>query len=160
MDCLNNPEKFNVKRFNFTQPLDHFNSSETRKWSQQTQWRNDTFKPKSDGDIIFLLIGEKWLHMKTPSVHNFYSKNIQSGKLYTVRHFMAEGVPKTTLYDILRRYDNNLPATRQPGSGGSNAKLIPRNLVTLKRQFDNKDGIGLLPFISIWNAFLLAGFDV
>uniref|UniRef100_A0A914DSX9 Uncharacterized protein n=1 Tax=Acrobeloides nanus TaxID=290746 RepID=A0A914DSX9_9BILA len=56
-DCLNNPEKFNVKRFNFTQPLDHFNSSETRKWSQQTQWRNDTFKPKSDGDIVFLLIG-------------------------------------------------------------------------------------------------------
>ena len=74
-------------------------------------------------------------------VYNFYSKNIQSGKLYTVRHFMVEGVPKTTLYDILRRYDNNLPATRQPGSGGSNAKLTPRNLATLKRQFDNKDGI-------------------
>jgi hypothetical protein len=32
-------------------------------------------------------------------VYNFYSKNIQSGKLYTVRHFMAERVPKTTLYD-------------------------------------------------------------
>uniref|UniRef100_A0A914D739 Transposase n=1 Tax=Acrobeloides nanus TaxID=290746 RepID=A0A914D739_9BILA len=73
-------------------------------------------------------------------VYNFYSKNIQSGKLYTVRHFMAEEVPKTTLYDILRRYDNNLPATRQLGSGGSNAKLTSRNLATLKRQFDNKDG--------------------
>ena len=74
-------------------------------------------------------------------VYNFYSKNIQSGKLYTVRHFMAEGVPKTTLYDILRRYDNNLSPTRQPRSGGSNAKLTPRNLTTLERQFDNKDGI-------------------
>ena len=65
-------------------------------------------------------------------VYNFYSKNIQSEKLYTVRHFMAEGVAKMTLYDILLRYDNNLSATRQPGSGGSNAKLTPYNLATLK----------------------------
>lgn len=74
-------------------------------------------------------------------VYKFYADNIQSGKMHTVRHFMAEGVPRTTIYDILQRFDNRLPATRQPGSGGSNVKLTPRNLATLKRLFDHKDGI-------------------
>jgi transposase len=74
-------------------------------------------------------------------VYKFYSDNIHSGKIQTVRHFMAEGVSRRTIYDILHRYDNNLPASRQSGSGGSNARVTGRKLTTLKRLFDHKDGI-------------------
>ncbi|CAG0879817.1 unnamed protein product [Darwinula stevensoni] len=74
-------------------------------------------------------------------VYKFYSDNIEKGKLHTVRHFQAEGVPKWTVYRILTRFHNNLPASRQPGSGGSNKKMTPRKLAALRRAMDNRDGI-------------------
>jgi len=43
-------------------------------------------------------------------VYNYYSKNIDSGKLYTVHHFKDEGIPKSTIYDILKRYNDDLSA--------------------------------------------------
>jgi transposase len=74
-------------------------------------------------------------------VYNFYSENINAGKLYTVHHFQAEGVPKATVYRILKRFQVNLPASRQSGSGGSNRKMTTRKKAALKRAMDNKDGI-------------------
>lgn len=74
-------------------------------------------------------------------VYKFYSENIEAGKPYTLRHFMAEGVPRTTIYDILRRFDTNLPASRKAGSGRPPTIMTRRNLATLRRLFDHKDGI-------------------
>ena len=74
-------------------------------------------------------------------VYKFYSANIQSGKLFTVRHFVSEGVPKSTIYGILKRFHDDKPAFRKSGSGGSNAKVIGRKMTTLKRLFTHKDGI-------------------
>lgn len=74
-------------------------------------------------------------------VYKFYLDNIEMGKLHTVRHFQAEGAAKSTVYEILRRFHNQLPASRLPGSGGSNRKMTPRKLGALRRAMDNKDGI-------------------
>ncbi|KAI1720756.1 putative tripeptidyl-peptidase 2-like [Ditylenchus destructor] len=74
-------------------------------------------------------------------VYKFYSDNIAAGKDFTRAHFIKEGVPETTLYRILRRFDNNLPAAHQSG-GGRPAKIFtPNKLKALRRKFDHKDGI-------------------
>lgn len=74
-------------------------------------------------------------------VYKFYSDNIDKGKIYTVRHFQAEGAPRTTVYSILTRFHTNLPASRLAGSGGSGMKMNARKLAALKRTMENKDGI-------------------
>ena len=73
-------------------------------------------------------------------VYKFYSENIEVGKPYTVSHFMAEGVPRRTINNI-RRFGNDKPASRKLGSGRPSIKLTPRKFTTLRRLFDNKDGI-------------------
>ena len=54
---------------------------------------------------------------------------------------MAEEVSKSNICGILRRFQDNTPAFRQPGSGGSNVKFTGIKNTTLKRLFDYKDGI-------------------
>ena len=36
-------------------------------------------------------------------VYEFFEKNIELGKTYTVDHFAAEQVPRRTIYNILSR---------------------------------------------------------
>uniref|UniRef100_A0A914DK72 Transposase n=1 Tax=Acrobeloides nanus TaxID=290746 RepID=A0A914DK72_9BILA len=74
-------------------------------------------------------------------LYKFYSENIDRGKSYTLKHFMAEGVPRSTIYDILQRFHDKLPASRKSGSGRPPSKLPPRKLATLWRLFNHKDGI-------------------
>uniref|UniRef100_A0A914DRN3 Transposase n=1 Tax=Acrobeloides nanus TaxID=290746 RepID=A0A914DRN3_9BILA len=63
------------------------------------------------------------------------------GKSYTLKHFMAEGVPRSTIYGILQRFHDKLPASRKSGSGRPPSKLPPRKLAALRHLFDHKDGI-------------------
>uniref|UniRef100_A0A914E304 Uncharacterized protein n=1 Tax=Acrobeloides nanus TaxID=290746 RepID=A0A914E304_9BILA len=56
-DCYEHPENYGVKIFNFTQPLDNFDPDNKATWQQQVQWKNSSFVPKDDGDLIFLMIG-------------------------------------------------------------------------------------------------------
>lgn len=74
-------------------------------------------------------------------LYKFYSENMDRGKSYTLKHFMAEGVPRSTIYGILQRFHDKLPASRKSGSGRPPSKLPPRKLATLRRLFDHKDGI-------------------
>ena len=74
-------------------------------------------------------------------VYNFYSRNLSSGKIFTIKHFMEEGVLKMTVYDILKRYENNLPAIRRSGSGRTVKIFTAKKINQLKKDFDHKDGI-------------------
>ena len=49
-------------------------------------------------------------------VYRFFNENKSLGKMYTVRHFMAEQIPKRTIYSILQRSEH-FPAKRKQGSG-------------------------------------------
>lgn len=49
-------------------------------------------------------------------VYEFFEENKSLGKMFTVRHFMAENVPKSTVYSILKRSEHFKP-TRKEGSG-------------------------------------------
>jgi hypothetical protein len=74
-------------------------------------------------------------------VYSFYSKNIDLKKSFTVQHFMREGVPRSTLYDIVKRYDNDFPPKRRPRSG-RNPKIFTKTEINrLVATFDQKEGI-------------------
>ena len=67
----------------------------------------------------------------------FYEKNHSFGKSYCVKHFVAEGVSKRTIYAILKsgRID------RKSGSGRKAAIMTNKNKRKLKKLFENKDDI-------------------
>ena len=60
------------------------------------------------------------------------------GKTFTLNHFKAEQVPRSTLYIILDRIDR-FPAKRRQGGGKKNKKMSKRLANQLKRAFDDKD---------------------
>ena len=51
-------------------------------------------------------------------VYKFFEENKNLGKSYTLKHFTAEKVPRSTFYDILSRLED-FPAQRKPGSGAT-----------------------------------------
>uniref|UniRef100_A0A914E965 Transposase n=1 Tax=Acrobeloides nanus TaxID=290746 RepID=A0A914E965_9BILA len=73
-------------------------------------------------------------------VYKLYSDHQESGKQFTAKQFMDEGVSKSTIYDILKREDN-LPAERQSDSGRIAKIFTPKKVEQLKKDFDHKDGI-------------------
>ena len=71
-------------------------------------------------------------------VYEFYIENITLGKSYTVKHFLAEKIPKRTIYDIIQLAENDFGYERKNGSGRI-AKKMPRTKVTkLKTMFDDE----------------------
>jgi len=51
------------------------------------------------------------------SIGIFYEENKQKGKSYTLKHFVAEKVAKSTIYDTMARVDNGISLERKVGSG-------------------------------------------
>lgn len=76
-------------------------------------------------------------------VYNFYQTNISHGKSYTVRHFLAEGVPRSTIYDILERFSSGLGSERRPGTGRIPHILTKTKLKRLESTFKDKDGVSI-----------------
>ncbi|RMZ96734.1 tripeptidyl-peptidase 2 [Brachionus plicatilis] len=64
-------------------------------------------------------------------VNAFFNENRSLGKIFTVRHFMAEKNPRSTVYRILKRSEYFSPEWKQ-GSVQLNK---------LKKAFDHKDNI-------------------
>ena len=50
-------------------------------------------------------------------VSNFYKKNKNNGKIYTVNYFLKLGISKKTIYNVIDRVDYGKPLTRKFGSG-------------------------------------------
>ena len=50
-------------------------------------------------------------------MYEFYMENLNLGKSYTVKHYLAEKIPKSTIYDIIRRAENDFVYKRKTGSG-------------------------------------------
>ena len=76
-------------------------------------------------------------------VYEFYIKNRDQGKKFTVDHFLLEKIPKSTTYSIIRRAANDSGHERAPGSGRI-AKKMPSNKVNqLKKAFNNSQKVSL-----------------
>ena len=64
-------------------------------------------------------------------VYKFFEANKELGKIYTVNHFTAEKVPRSTVYRILSRFEC-LPAVRKECSGVTYRKMTQRQVNQLK----------------------------
>ena len=47
----------------------------------------------------------------------FYENNKHFGKHFTANHFMKEGIPKSTIYDTIKKVVNGINLDRKPGTG-------------------------------------------
>ncbi len=75
-------------------------------------------------------------------VYKFFFENKAKGKIYTVNHFMAEKVPRRTIYSILQRSEHS-PVQRKSGSGRKAKKMNKRQVNKLKKAFNHNDKLSL-----------------
>jgi len=74
-------------------------------------------------------------------VYRFYLDNRDKGKLFTVNHFTAEHIHKSTIYRIIKRAENESGWLRRVGSGRDAEKMPKKKVDQLKRVFDHQDKI-------------------
>lgn len=74
-------------------------------------------------------------------IAQYYEKNVQLGKIHTVRHFVLEGIPRDTVYKIINRYLECGTTATKPGSGRPAKILTPKVLDELKNKFENSDDL-------------------
>jgi len=55
-------------------------------------------------------------------IGQFYKVNKTLGKCFTVKNFLSMNIQKSTIYDIIKRVDNDLPLKRKTGSGNKAKK--------------------------------------
>lgn len=73
-------------------------------------------------------------------IGEFYRINWHKGKTYTARHFLAMGVPKSTLYAVMRKCDEGIPLARKTGSGRPRVKMPSDRVHVLKKYMTEKIG--------------------
>lgn len=74
-------------------------------------------------------------------VYNFYFQNRDKGKTFTVNHFLAEKIPKRTIYSIIERLELGLGWQRKSGSGPKAVKMNKKHVKDLCKMFNNKCGL-------------------
>ena len=74
-------------------------------------------------------------------VYKFVDLNPDMKKCAIVKHFMLEGVARSTLYDILQRKTNKISYERKVGSGRPVIKMSKLKVKRLKQRIDHRDGI-------------------
>ena len=74
-------------------------------------------------------------------LYSYYEKYKHFAKKFTIDHFISEGVKRTTIYDMINRFESGKNAKHQSG-GGRPAKIFNKQIKKkLKRLVNNKDGV-------------------
>jgi hypothetical protein len=76
-------------------------------------------------------------------IYEFYIENRSKGKKFTIEHYKSEGVPRQTIYDIIRRAENDSGHQRVRGSGRVAKVMTPKAITRLKAMFDHSDRISM-----------------
>ena len=72
---------------------------------------------------------------------NYIKCNPQLDKKSIVKYFVKEGMPRSTIYNIIDRYESNITMDRRTESG-CKAKIFDlRKRYLLKQYFDHKDNV-------------------
>ena len=74
-------------------------------------------------------------------IYEFYISNRTFGKKFTVNHFISENIPKSTIYSIIDRAENESGHERVQGSGRVAKIMKPSDIGKLIQYFDHQDGI-------------------
>ena len=62
-------------------------------------------------------------------------------KKFTVDHYMADGMPRATIYRVVKQYLNTKSIVRRSGSGRPAKKMAREKREALRRSVNHKTGI-------------------
>ena len=71
-------------------------------------------------------------------VYKFYQENKDKGKHYVAAHFLAENVPKTTIYRHINNAAAGKPLARKTGTGRKPIFNTSSNRLKIKKMFDHQ----------------------
>ena len=74
-------------------------------------------------------------------MYKSYSDNKNNGKIFTVNHFLPQNLPRSTIYDIIKRVEDEIAPDRKPGSGRKPKIMTKSRFDKLCKMFDHKCGI-------------------
>ena len=74
-------------------------------------------------------------------VYSYYKKFKHFGKKFTIDHFISEGELKSTIYNIINRFESRKPSKHQQGGGRPSKIFNQKAKKKLKRLVNNKDGV-------------------
>ena len=77
----------------------------------------------------------------TPEQECTYLMHRDKPKSFTAAHFILEGVPKSTVYDIINRAENAKGIERRPGSGRKSQIMNKKGINALSKAFDHSCSI-------------------
>jgi hypothetical protein len=72
-------------------------------------------------------------------VVTFYNNNTDKPISYTVKHFMAEGMPRSSIYNIINTYKKRLTTKEKVGKGRYFQKMSTSKVQKLYRMMNHKD---------------------
>ena len=97
-------------------------------------------------------------------VVTFYNNNADQAISYTVKHFMAEGMPRSSVYNIINTYKKRLTTKEKVGKGRYFQKMSRQKVQKLYRMMNHKDkftlsgaAVSLCLNIEIRQTFLSVG---
>jgi hypothetical protein len=70
-------------------------------------------------------------------VYEFYEKNICHGKLFVAKHFITEGVSKSTVYKHIKSAELNEPLERKKGSGHPTTIATKANIKKITKMLNH-----------------------
>ena len=76
-------------------------------------------------------------------IYEFYLNNKLLGKKFIVAHFNAEKVPRSTIYEIIKRVENDSGYKRVQESGRVAKIMTPKGIKRLKTIFDHSDRVSM-----------------
>lgn len=74
-------------------------------------------------------------------VYAFCDNHYEKGKKFIVDHFLAEEIPKRTIYRLIKRWEDGTPATRKIGSGHPTKIMSKKTIARLQKSINNQTGI-------------------
>ena len=73
----------------------------------------------------------------------FYENCVARSKKLTVQHFMMEGMSKSTIYNIIRNYEDRGTVKRKRGSTLEATIMTNEKKRKIQRMFDHKDNVSI-----------------
>jgi len=84
-------------------------------------------------------------------IGSFYETHHDKGKKYTVKHFREMDVPQSTIYSVMKRFDDGGTAARKSGSGRVATKLPSAAKKRLLKAVNGKDKMSQRKLASKFN---------
>ena len=81
------------------------------------------------------------LKQRKELIVNFHKAHTDEGVAYTVKHFSKKGVARSTIYKILKNFQERNTTERKSGSGRKAEKMTPQKTKRLVKAATNKNGV-------------------